>query len=181
MTTRKILDVAYLRNALAYNADQGTLTWCRRHDMRPQWNARFAGKPAFTWVNHNGYPSGRILDRGYLAHRVAWAIHYGEWPEDEIDHINGNPLDYKIANLRQASRSVNMRNAAKPITNTSGFVGVTWYKSYGKWLAQVNVGKKSIKLGYFACKDEAIAARLEANERFGFHENHGRERITCTP
>lgn len=97
-------------------------------------------------------------------------MHYGNWPQ-HIDHINGDRLDNRIENLREVDRAENMKNMRMPADNTSGFVGVT--RHYEKWKAQITVNGKHIYLGRFDHKKDAIAARIAANRKFGFHENHG--------
>nr|WP_325051681.1 AP2 domain-containing protein [Sinorhizobium meliloti] len=70
---------------------------------------------------------------------------------------------------------MNMRNAKKPVTNTSGVPGVNWDKGRGKWLVRIGVGeRKTRNLGRFDSFDAAIAARKSAERHHGYHENHGR-------
>jgi hypothetical protein len=135
----KQIDVSILYNLLAYDADTGMLTWKKRcidpsKSEQPQktWNSRYAGKQA-GW-NNRGYISIRLFKKGYLAHRLAWAMHYGVWPTQLIDHINGDSSDNRIVNLRQTTQSENMRNKRIRADNTSGYVGV--YKRGAKWYAK---------------------------------------------
>lgn len=139
------------------------------------WNARYAGTEAIAHVAPYGHKTGRINDRLFYAHRIVWAMHTGMWPENEIDHINGDPADNRIENLRDVSHKQNLRNQGMPSNNTSGVVGVRFYRPRSKWTASIGVDGKFIHLGYYDTKDKAIAARLEANARHGFHENHGRQ------
>tara|TARA_R110000787_G_C13248677_1_gene429137 strand:- start:202 stop:756 length:555 start_codon:yes stop_codon:yes gene_type:complete len=176
-------DPKMLRKLLDYNPETGELTWKERTaDMFAQdgqmksWNTRWAGKPAFTADNGNGYLCGSISGISYRAHRVAWAMCHGKWP-DEIDHINGIRRDNRIFNLRSVTRTENNRNAARRKDNASGCVGVSWEQSRGKWLAHIKVNKKNINLGRFSEKSEAIAARQAAEVKYGFHENHGRAAV----
>lgn len=170
-----------LRILLSYESETGVFTW----KSRPQsmfnsarsfsvWNKRYSGKPAFT-AKMRRYGCGSVLGFDFLAHRVAWAIHYGVWPSGEIDHINGNPSDNRIENLRDVDHKDNMRNVKKLSTNNSGVVGVCWDKYYGKWLATIHNGKKQESIGRFNDFDAAVRARKEAEIRHGYHENHGRE------
>jgi hypothetical protein len=91
------------------------------------WNRKYAGKEAFT-ANSRGYRTGRMFDWQYFAHRVIWAIVYGEWPVVgmDIDHINGDKSDNRIANLRCVSHQENGQNAKRPNNNTSGRIGVSY-------------------------------------------------------
>jgi len=168
-----------LRKLLAYDADTGKLTWLpRARDMFSTqrsfstWNARFAGKEAFT-ATRCGYRHGAIFNRLMQAHRVAWAIYYGEWP-NMIDHINGVRDDNRIANMRDVDDQENRRNQARPNTNTSGVVGVCWNAHLGIWQSQIRVERKQKHLGYFTDFDDACAARKVAEIEHGFHPNHGR-------
>lgn len=81
------------------------------------------------------------------------------------DHIDRNPLNNRRYNLRKATRQENSRNQSKSTRNTSGVVGVSWYKRYNKWRAYIKT-EKSITLGYFDNKDDAIRARLMAEVKY---------------
>lgn len=89
--------------------------------------------------------------------------------EDKVvDHINRNPLDNRICNLRTCTQQNNCFNKSMQCNNTSGVAGVTWDKSRNKWLAQIQINKKNKYLGRFATLEEAIAARQQAEmEYFG--------------
>ena len=112
---------------------------------------------------------------GYLAHRVAWLLYYGVDPgEKEIDHIDGNPVNNKISNLRLVDHQGNMRNKRKRSTNTSGVQGVSWHKGTGKWRAYIADRGEQQYLGIFEDKFEAICCRKSAERRIGYHKNHGK-------
>lgn len=166
-------DVEYVRSRLAYDAEAGTLTWKACENMAPHWNDRFAGKPAFTAMTSQGYPHGSIKGRHFTAHRIAWAIHHGEWPKHQIDHINGIRSDYRAVNLRDVPEVENRRNMAKPKTNTSGIVGIS-RKSAKSWCAYIGSRSTFQYLGSFQCLGQAIKARATAASEFGMHPNHGR-------
>ena len=170
-----------LRNALVYNPEDGSLTWKERDhshfkDDRTarSWNTRLANRPAFTTTEGAGYKAGHIFRAHVLAHRVAWAIHTGEWPSGHVDHINGDRLDNRIVNLRIVTRQENQRNTRLPRSNTSGIIGVYWCKHKRKWRAAIGCDGRTVCLGRFNSKEEAIAARREAEVSYGFHKNHGR-------
>lgn len=114
------------------------------------WNAKHSGRPALATEDGNGYVSGLVFGTRFRAHRVAWAVQTGEWPADEIDHIDGN------------------RSKA----NTSGVKGVHWYKQRRKWQAYIAVANKNITLGYFD-SIEAAAAKV-AQARAQYHGEFGR-------
>lgn len=182
MAARQLPCPTVLRLFLEYCPDTGTFSWKRRarrffksyRDFKA-WNARYPGERALYQVDDKGYAFGRVAGPMLKAHRVAWAISYGEWPS-VIDHINGNPADNRLSNLRNVTTLENSRNAKIPKNNTSGVVGVSWNKASRKWCARIGVQMREIVLGYYASKDEAIAARRAAEKEHGFHENHGRQR-----
>ena len=138
-----------------------------------RWNGRHAGNYAFTATMTIGYKSGSIFCYTLYAHRVIWAIHYGEWPSDQIDHINHDRADNRLVNLRTVSKMENSRNMSKPSNNTSGCVGI-WLIHNGRWRAGIEADGERIHVGYFGTKSEAIKARKKAEVKYGFHKNHGR-------
>jgi hypothetical protein len=187
MTDKKPPSPSVLRQLIDYDPQTGALVWRVRdvsfftdgkmsaiNGMR-RWNKRYAGKAALNYKGTQGYFRGAIFGRGYLAHRVAWAIYSGAWPENEIDHINGDRSDNRIANLRSATRQENGKNCAIGTRNTSGTIGVRWYNRDRVWVAQVSINGKQKHIGNFKSKDEAIEARAKANLECGYHANHGRK------
>lgn len=171
--TKSLPSIDYLRKRLRYEPETGKLFWLDYEGMPIQWRARWVGKEAFTSTLSTGYRQGSIDDAMFLAHRVVWAIHHGEWPDDQIDHINGVTVDNRIVNLRVVSISENQRNASRRSDNTSGITGVRWHKAAGKWQAQITVNNRSKYLGLFNTLEEAAAARKEASAKYGFTERHG--------
>jgi hypothetical protein len=173
--------VEELRSALDYNRDTGLFTWKYRENASKCWNSRWAGKPAGSKVSRKGsqvlpYLIVTIELNGMRlrAHRVAWAMVHGTWPSGEIDHINGNPLDNRIENLRDVSRQENSKNQQRRSNNKSGVPGVGFDKQTNSWYASIMIDGKHIKLGRFKSFLEAVRARQEALIRYGFHANHGR-------
>jgi hypothetical protein len=112
--------------------------------------------------NGNGYVSIWVDGRRVLAHRLAWFYVHGEWPTTDVDHINGNPQDNRIANLRLATRSQNLANMKPHRDGQSGFNGVSWYKPTEKWTSQIWVNGKNRRLGYFSTAEEAAKAYADA-------------------
>lgn len=162
-----------LRQLLRYEPETGKLYWKPRpaelfKDKRSHgaWNARYAEKEALTSTDGYGYRRGCVFDRGYQAHRVIWAIHYGEWPDGHIDHINGDPTDNRAANLRPATVSQNLFNKPKYKNNASGFKGVHLDKRTGRWRAQITAYGKRETVGTFNTPEAAHAAYCEAAEKF---------------
>ena len=181
-----MIEVSHLRAILDYEPTSGVLTWrdrsletfrCQekeRKRVHSRWKLLKAGKVA-GHVNQYGYRILCIEHKSIPAHRAAWAIHYGEWPKGQIDHINHNKDDNRLGNLRDATASENSRNRSIPAHNASGAIGVHFNKPSGKWHARIFHDGKRIHLGAFKEKAEAIAARKAANARFDYHENHGEE------
>lgn len=183
MADLAVVSVEILRKLLEYDPDTGFLTWkprgrefFRRDADQKTWNAKFAGRQAFNQRGPGGYLVSEIFNRPYRAHRVAWALSHGEWAS-EIDHINGDRADNRIANLRAVTRSENSRNAARSRRNRSGVVGVSVDTLTGKWRAQIGVAGRARFLGLFETLDEAVAARRRAEVQYGFHPNHGRDAL----
>ncbi len=100
----------------------------------------------------------RVDGRLYLAHRVAWLIANGQWPSRELDHANGDALDNRLENLREATRAENARNVPARKRNRVGLKGVCWDRSKGKWLASAKHNGRNVYLGRFNTPEEAHAA-----------------------
>jgi hypothetical protein len=141
-----------LHRLLHYNADSGIFTW--KHSRGPR--AR-AGDEAGA-VDSYGYVVIKVDFRLYKAHRLAWLYVHGRWPESQLDHINGNPSDNRLLNLREASDAENAQNKKLPKSNTSGLMGATWHKRNKKWVATIS----SVHLGYFNTAQEAHDAYCKA-------------------
>lgn len=180
------LDVSILKQVLAYDKETGVLTWRTRPatlfddtgkvsagGKASRWNKRFAGKPALTYKTNYGYLTGHIMRRLYMAHRAAWAIHYGEWPDGQIDHINHNRTDNRIANMRVVSHAENAKNQKLRASNTSGVCGVSYNQKTQRWRARITADGRERTLGYFASFSEAVEARKASERECGFHANHG--------
>ena len=182
--TRDDTDPVLLRELLDYDPQTGDIKWRPRGGkyfstdrVTKAWNSRYAGKVASNLTVY-GYRSVSILGKSRYAHRVSWAIYTGEWPSGPIDHINHDRADNRIANLRDATREINNRNATKRSDNTSGVTGVTWDKQHGKWLVQIASEGRNLKIGRFVDFYAAVAARVAAQQALGYHENHGLARST---
>lgn len=180
------IDVA--RELVDYDPLTGRLTWKpRRQEFFATeqayltWNNRFSSKEAFSTVTTGGYLQGRLLYRKVQAHVIAWFLHYGNWPDCEIDHINHNRMDNRISNLREVTSSANKRNSTKRRDNISGVVGVFWHKVSGKWCAFISADNSRMHLGLFDRLEDAVSARKSAEGRYGYHTNHGKPRFAESP
>lgn len=113
----------------------------------------------------NGYRQLWVDGVLYYAHRLAWLYEHGSFPEDQIDHIDGNRQHNAIRNLRHLANEQNQQNRRKANrSNRSGFLGVTagFSKNY---MAQIHVNRKTIYLGQFDTAEEAHAAYLKAKAK----------------
>lgn len=176
-----------LRQLLRYEPETGRLYWLPRgpeHVLRIGrhkaelsamiWNDLHAGKEAFTASDSAGYKCGSVHDCRFRAHRIIWAIHYGSWPIESIDHIDGNRANNTISNLRDVAHKVNCQNAKRPSHNTSGYVGVSVdRRNPCKWVAKIKVDGRVKQLGTFKSYEAAVLARKNADMQFAFGPSHG--------
>jgi hypothetical protein len=168
------VDIEYLRQRLRYEPETGKLYWLDYEGMPVNWRTKHAGKEAFT-SHHTGYKAGKINSIKFLAHRVAWALYCGKWPNEQIDHINGVRCDNRITNLRAVTPQENQRNRKKQANNTSGVCGVYWDLNRGKWRARIKLDRGYRHLGHFDNLEDAAKVRKEAEVKHEFHENYGRD------
>lgn len=105
----------------------------------------------------------------YRAHRLAWLYVHGRWPEEGLDHIDGNGLNNSIANLRECNQQQNNGNHKRlNRRNTSGYRGVTWKAEKQKWRAFINRNNRQCHLGYFDTPEQAYEAyKAAAAQHFG--------------
>lgn len=186
MADRKLPTPERLRKLILYDHVTGKLFWlprcagdfeesCVPREARAkEFNEKYVGAEALAHKNNEGYLSGFVEMRPLKAHRVAWAIYYGEWPDGAIDHINGERSDNRIANLRCVSVRENCMNMARVKANSSGLMGVGFCKKSRKWRARIFENGRQISLGHFISKEEAFEARLKAERELGYHPNHNR-------
>lgn len=168
-----------LREAVEYDCVTGEFRWrnrpqshfrnARGHAVA---NTQFAGRVAGC-EREDGYRMIGIGGVSVYAHRAAFALHYGRWPSEEVDHIDRDPRNNAIANLREVTHATNMRNQRKKRHNTSGVTGVRRSPRSGKWLAHISDSGKPRHLGTFICLAHAILARREAETGLGFSSGHG--------
>lgn len=156
-----------LKEWLYYDPDTGVFVWRKFHQPNKK-----EGSKAGT-VNRDHIWIG-VQGKRYAAARLAWLYVYGEWPKGSIDHINHDGTDNSISNLRDCNHKVNMKNQPLRSNNKSGFNGVSWNKSKQKWEASIKVDSKNKFLGRYHKLSDAIEARKEADIKYGYHSNHGK-------
>ena len=154
------LTAEHLRSILHYSPETGIFT----RKVRTAHRVKVGDVAGCS--NGDGYLRIKVQRRKHLAHRLAWLHTYGEWPNDQIDHINRIRTDNRISNLRDVSNKQNLQNAGKYSHNTSGHPGVSWHKRDSKWQAQIKHNQKLVHLGCFATIEEAVAARKAAEKLY---------------
>jgi hypothetical protein len=117
---------------------------------------------------NSDYPKVRINGIRYKCHRLAFLYMEGYFPENDVDHIDRNPFNNAWNNLREVSKTCNMRNCKLCKINTSGISGVNWNKHNKKWVSRITVNKKRVYLGIFDNKLDAAKARWEAEVKYGW-------------
>lgn len=159
-----ILTQARLKELLHYDPDTGVFT-----NIKARQNVR-VGSVTGCVSTTTGYVGIKVDCRKYQAHRLAWLYVHGSFPPEQLDHINRVRTDNRLCNLRLATSIENGQNRSMPRNNTSGHVGVSWSKAKRKWLAEIMLDGKNIRLGLFTDKDQAVKARLEAKSKH--HQFH---------
>jgi hypothetical protein len=166
-------DITFLRECFSYNSETGVLVWMRRpisHFATDRicrlWNAKYANKVAGS-ANKLGYHHVTLTYEGkqaaFLVHRVAIAIETGEWPTAHVDHVNGNPSDNRLLNLRSATRHENLQNRGANKSNRLGLKGVF---AHGKaFQAKIIANGKKYHLGTFETAEAAHEAYRAASTK----------------
>ena len=151
-----------LKEVLHYDPETGLFTWIKRTSNRIK-----IGDVAGRYDRFN-YNEIAVFGKNRKAHRLAWLYTYGSMPSKHIDHIDGNPSNNKIVNLREATSSQNQYNAKKRKDNTSGYRGVSWHSMTQKWKASIQIDKKPKYIGVYSTKKEAYRAyKIQAHKHFG--------------
>ena len=157
-TTIKVLTQEEVRQHLDYDPETGELRW------RVRRGGRRVGRPAgAARKTHSRIVIG-INGKKYLAHRIIWLWVYGYFPENVIDHIDRDPSNNKLSNLREVSQLCNMRNSKIDKRNKTGVTGVFWDEKNGKWLSNIRLADKTKYLAYCSDFTEAVAHRLAAEQ-----------------
>lgn len=156
MTPNDHISVDELRQWVRYDPETGFLWWVKK----PSSKAKMAS-PAGS-LRRDGRINFRLKNKNYKAHRVCWALHYGSWPDKDIDHVNCNPSDNRIQNLRLATKAENNSNMRKKAGCSSRFKGVTWDKGWRCWRAYIRKNGTLHRLGNFSNEEDAHAAYCKA-------------------
>lgn len=158
------ITLARVKELVEYDPATGAFTMLTPPDASDFFKYRWAGRKLGTW-NDKGYFLLRLDGRYWRAHRIAWLIMTGRMPTLEIDHIDGNRGNNRFSNLREVSHRENAQNLKINTRNTSGYLGVSFFKKTKQWEATIMVDQVSFKLGIFNTAEDASAAYLEAKKR----------------
>jgi hypothetical protein len=161
MASQNVYTPSVLRQLLDYDPETGVMIWRERPpelfkghspSQARAWNKRYAGREAFPPNPSRGYRSSTIFGIRVMAHRAAWCHYMGQTiPEGQyIDHVNGDPSDNRICNLRLASPAQNQMNIE---TQIGAVRGAVFHKQTRKWQASIR-----IHLGSFDTAEDATAA-----------------------
>lgn len=167
---RPLPSIEALKATFRYDPTTGNI-YRRPKDGLPTFNKRYCVKPIGTVMNA-GYLFVSFGRDMVLGHRLAWVLHYGEWPELEIDHKDGDKTNNAIANLRSSSRTQNVQN--QMARTESGYKGVKLSKDCASsWSARIRLYGKSVNLGSFPTVELAAEAYARADRKrsgeFAFH------------
>ena len=131
----------------------------RYEDGRLYWRVRRGNSAAGAEAGriNNGRLQVRVDGVEYFVHRIVWAMHRGHDPHHTIDHINGDPLDNRIENLRDVPLAINCHNRRSPSrANKTGYLGV--YVCRGRHVAQITVAGRTRRIGSYDSAREAHEA-----------------------
>lgn len=157
---RRVFTAAEFKERINYNPDTGVFTKA----ARPGKKLRGVGEKIGFLANGYWYLSFKY--NKYPGHHVAWLMHYGEWPDQNIDHIDGNPLNNAISNLRKAPQIDNCKNHKISRANKTGVTGVTWDSQTSQWRAVIAVNYKYLHIGRYDSFEQAVAARKSAEQKY---------------
>lgn len=151
-----------LYEALDYDCATGEFTW----KIAPSRKIRI-GQRAGCKDGH-GYLLIGLYGEHYLAHRLAWFYTYKVWPNNKVDHKDGDGLNNRGDNLRDVSDKVNSENRRKRTPRTSKYLGVSFVRGRERWTAHIQYSGKQKNLGWFKSEEDAyrvyLAAKRELHE-----------------
>jgi len=154
----KLPTIEQVKFRVNYNPESGAFTW-NHAPNHSQVRADSIGNSS------KGYKQISIDGMRVLAHRLAWFIHFGQWPSQQIDHINGDRSDNRIVNLRLADYRINAQNRhAAYKNNRTGLLGARWHKKQQKFVSAIRVGKRMVHLGTFDSAEDAQRAYHAAKQ-----------------
>src|SRR5258708_26887584 len=153
------LTIRRLREVLSYDPDSGVFTWLKNLSRRTP-----IGTAAGKITKRDRRRAIRIDGTSYIAARLAFFYVKGRWPKRDIDHRDGDRLNDKWKNLREATRSQNVANRGT-FPHSSEFKGVSFDKQTGRWRARIRVSGKLIALGRHDTPEQDHAAYVAASRK----------------
>lgn len=165
-----------LKSELSYNSQTGMFVWLKTGKGRSI--HRHAGCVSYRKIQKAKYVVIMIDKKLYAAHRLAWLYMTGNFPEEVIDHINGDGQDNRFVNLRAVTKQDNHKNMRMFSNNNSGIAGVSWDKFNKKWRVTIWDSNKQVSLGRHDDLFEAACIRKSAEKLYQYHANHGSLRLT---
>lgn len=168
---RKNIPDSLIKKSFSYNPETGVVCW-RRSPARCIKPGQRAGR-----VTEFGYRYITIQGKSLPEHHIVWFLHYGKWPKDQIDHINHDRADNSIKNLREADQLRNSKNMKMNKNNKTGIMGVHFDQTKQKYIARIGggPGKWIENLGRSEDFFEACCLRKAAENKYGYHKNHGKK------
>lgn len=169
---KNILEFEYANDLIVYDPQDGSFKWRKTTCSRA-----IAGKKAgYTRTNSGSGKSYHVIglnNNKYFGGNVAWLLYYKKWPSGIVDHLDGNGLNNRINNLQEKTIAENRKNVRLCCKNKTGISGVHFSVKSNIYRAQIGNNRKKINL--INSKDffEACCARKSAENKYGFHENHG--------
>ena len=152
-------EVLRVKEYIGYEPETGRLFWKKKRGNK------HTGQTAGS-VDTHGHVRIELFGKTIGAHRAAWIVATGHNPLGVVDHINGDPADNRIVNLREATMSENLHNQRRAHKhNKTGILGVQWRPSKNKFRARIVVSGKEIHLGHFDRVEDAQKAYLDAKAK----------------
>lgn len=162
---KKLPPLKRLRELFAYDPNTGVLSW------RVSRGTTRAGNEA-GWLSKNGYVYVGLDGGSVSAHRIAWYMATGKQPKQFLEHIDRDPTNNRIANLRECTHAQNQQNKKTYSNNRSGVKGVSWYPRYNKWRVRIQHLGRPILVGMFSDFEDACTARTTAQKALHTHANN---------
>jgi hypothetical protein len=154
MKINRLPDLEVLNELLSLDVESGNLYWKKTNNQVKV--GAIAGV-----LRPEGYIVVMIKGKSYMAHRIAYTIHYGSEPDCLIDHIDGNRTNNNPNNLRLANHHENAQNRNVKIKNTSGDRNVYWRGDRNKWRVYISAFGKTYYFGMFDNKEDATEVAVK--------------------
>ena len=163
MTDLRVVNQKRVKQLINYDSETGVVTWKVTRSK-----ASAGNQPSH--IDAKGYRVIGIDSKVYRLHRIIWLWVYGYLPENEIDHINRDKLDNRLCNLREVTKTCNMRNRAEQCNNSSSVTGVCFDSFNNTWMAYIKVNGNHKTVGRSKDKIEAIYLRYTAEKCLNWGE-----------